>query len=699
MGEKMEIKIEDVKGKKVRYVEMADGRKLPHMTESALRMPNSTYELLSESELSTSLRESISRKVKSTHFTESDNDGALKAAIRMRESANESDKKEFDKIIKKLREGSASTERKLWKFPISRFGNVNGNGRVYTRELWENVINNQRDNWVGSYGLADHPMDDCDPGQFKNAAIVWLDMMIDDANKLIWAIGTFVGTYGRLAQEIIEAGGRVGFSSSGFGETLSDKKTINPDTYILERPADIVTNPSQSVFGDASNESYNPGNVEYTKQTRESVEATSNLREGAPRSNILRGKQMNTVDAVKMDEGKKPNVGPVAIDKLTKKVIEKQVESMMNDTDKATNPASKLSEVNELLTIVRESNDEDLISKVEEKLVATRDELFALCESASKVQNEFGDLNEFAENTKKAVVTGKLLAEQVDDYKTLCEGLEEKVQSLSKENNILKAKLAIKENKEKAAAEAAKLRENEDKKAADEKAAKDKECEDLKEMVAKLNKANRKLESENGVLHTRGNHALAQIKTLKEAVASAQADVEAAKAETKKMAESRNEYRQQTIRLQTKLRESASMLDAAKVEFEEYKEAHQEKISFKPAEKDYVGKYLNMRENRGLDVENYWNDLVTQFGESVLPFERQIRGAKTYNEAFAAFMKYRNRIDESAGAAAAATIDSNVSSLKERKAILEEAGMQKMSEELEDINALELERMKKMGLM
>jgi hypothetical protein len=645
------------------------------------------------------LRESISRKVKSTHFTESDNDGALKAAIRMRESATESDKKEFDKIIKKLREGSASTERKLWKFPISRFGNVNGNGRVYTRELWENVINNQRDNWVGSYGLADHPMDDCDPGQFKNAAIVWLDMMIDDANKLIWAIGTFVGTYGRLAQEIIEAGGRVGFSSSGFGETLSDKKTINPETYILERPADIVTNPSQSVFGDASNESYNPGNVEYTKQTRESVEATSNLREDAPRSNILRGKQMNAVDAVKMDEGKKPNVGPVAIDKLTKKVIEKQVESMMNDTDKATNPASKLSEVNELLSMVRESNDEELIAKVEEKLVATRDELFALCESASKVQNEFGDLNEFAENTKKAVVTGKLLAEQVDDYKTLCEGLEEKVQELSKENNVLKAKLAIKENKEKAAAEAAKLRENEDKKAADEKAAKDKECEDLKEMVTKLNKANRKLESENGVLHTRGNHALAQVKTLKEAVATAQADVEAAKAETKKMTESRDEYRQQTIRLQTQLRESASMLDAAKVEFEEYKEAHQEKISFKPAEKDYVGKYLNMRENRGLDVENYWNDLVTQFGESVLPFERQIRGAKTYNEAFAAFMKYRNRIDESAGAAAAATIDSSVSSLKERKAILEEAGMQKMSEDLDDINALELERMKKMGLM
>lgn len=699
MGETMEIKFEEVKGKKLRYLELDNGKKLPHMTESALRMPNSAYELLSINEASENLRESVRANCKSERFTESDNEGALKAAIRMRESALDSDKADFDKIIKKLREGSASTERKLWKFPISRFGNVNGNGRIYSKELWENVINKQRDSWVGSYGLADHPMDDCDPGQFKNAAIVWLDMMIDEANKLIWAIGTFVGTYGRLAQEIIEAGGRVGFSSSGFGETLMDGKTINPDTYILERPADIVTNPSQSVFGDASNESYNPGNVEYSKQTRESVEVTGNrVMESAPKSNILKGKTM-TVDAVKMDEGKKPNVGPVAIDKLTRKVIEKQVESMMNDTDKASNPASKLSEVNELLSMVRESQDADLIAKVEEKLVATRDELFALCESASKVQGEFGDLAEMAENTKKALVTGKLLAEQVEDYKILLEGLEEKVQTLGKENNILKAKLAIKENKEKAAAEAAKLRECEDAKKAEADKCKDEECNNLKEMVAKLNKSNRKLESENGVLKTRLNHAATQINTMQESVKAA--DEKVAKAE-KKMNEaiaSKKDYQKHVVELQTKLRESNSLLDAAKVQFEEYKEAHQEKLSFKPTEKDYVSKYLNMRENRGLDVENYWNDLLTQYGESVLPFERQIRGAKTYNEAFGQFMKYRNRIDESAGAAAAATIDESVSSLKERANILAEAGMTKVEESIDDINAYELEKMRKMGLM
>lgn len=700
MGDKMEIKFEEVKGKKLRYLELDNGKKLPHMTESALRMPNHSYQMISESELTPSLRESVrSNAAYKTHFTESDNDGALKAAIRMRESALPSDKADFDKIIKKLREGSASTERKLWKFPISRFGNVNGNGRVYTRELWENVINNQRDAWVGSYGLADHPMDDCDPGQFKNAAIVWLDMMIDDANKLIWAIGTFVGTYGRLAQEIIEAGGRVGFSSSGFGETQIDGKTINPDTYILERPADIVTNPSQSVFGDASNESYNPGNVEYSKQTKEGLEMSGNrVQESTPRSNILKGKEM-TVDAVKMDEAKKPNVGPVAIDKLTKKVIEKQVESMMNDTDKSSNPASKLSEVNELLSMVRESQDADLIAKVEEKLVATRDELFALCESASKVQAEFGDLNEFAENTKKAVVAGKLLAEQVSDYKIVAEALEEKVQALGKENNILKAKLAIKENKEKAAAEKAKMREAEDAEKAKADEAKVEECNNLKDMVARLNKANRKLESEAGVLKTRLNHAAAQLRGLKEQADAANAKAEKAEKDTEAMKESRNNYRRQVTDLQVKLRESAASLDAAKVQFEEYKEAHQEKLSFKPAEKDYVGKYLNMRENHGLDVENYWNDLVTQYGESVKPFERQIRGAKTYNEAFSAFMKYLPRIDESAGAAKMATIDESVSSNKERGQILQEAGMTKADNSLDEINAYELEKMRKMGLM
>ena len=687
-----------------RFIEV-NGHKLYHIRESALRLSNNDYKLLNENEIPAELKESRAYKANvGKRFTESETTGALKAAIKLREgTTNLQERAVFDNVIKKLREEGISSERKLWKFPVSRFGNVNGNGRIYTEQLWRNVINNQRDTWQGGCGLADHPMDDADPGQFKTSAIVWLDMIIDTANKLIWAIGTFVGEYGRLAQEIIEAGGRVGFSSSGFGETLSDGKTVDPDTYIIERVADIVTNPSQSVFGDISSEqSYNPGNVEYSKQTRESVEVS-------PKSKIIEGKEKHMkVDAVNMDEGKiatpetkleegkTANVGPATLSKLERKVIEKQVESMLNEADNSANPMEKLTEVNELLKLVKESNDEELINKVQEKLEKTHAELTALVESAANATKEFGDLNEMVENTKKNLQIGVLLNEQVADYKELCEGLTTRNRELAKQNAILESKLALKEN------HIAKTEET----VKNEKIAEEKTVADLKakleeseaklaeaEMkVASLTKGNKKMESDGGVLRTRLNHVMSNLKIANESIAKLEK-------ENATLLESKNTYRQQVIRLQTTIKENEATLAAEKAKFEEYKQMNKPKLDFEPAQVEAVSKYLNIRESKGLAVENYWNDLVSQYGEAVKPFERQIRGAKTYREAFDAFLKYLPRIDESAGQAEAAAWDEGVGTYRERQQNLEDAGMEKMTEDIDEINAIELENMRKMGLM
>lgn len=687
-----------------RFIEV-NGHKLYHIRESALRLSNNDYKLLNENEIPAELKESRAYKANvGKHFTESETTGALKAAIKLREgTTNLQERAVFDNVIKKLREEGISSERKLWKFPVSRFGNVNGNGRIYTEQLWRNVINNQRDTWQGGCGLADHPMDDADPGQFKTSAIVWLDMIIDTANKLIWAIGTFVGEYGRLAQEIIEAGGRVGFSSSGFGETLSDGKTVDPDTYIIERVADIVTNPSQSVFGDISSEqSYNPGNVEYSKQTRESVEVS-------PKSKIIEGKEKHMkVDAVNMDEGKiatpetkleegkTANVGPATLSKLERKVIEKQVESMLNEADNSANPMEKLTEVNELLKLVKESNDEELINKVQEKLEKTHAELTALVESAANATKEFGDLNEMVENTKKNLQIGVLLNEQVADYKELCEGLTTRNRELAKQNAILESKLALKEN------HIAKTEET----VKNEKIAEEKTVADLKakleeseaklaeaEMkVASLTKGNKKMESDGGVLRTRLNHVMSNLKIANE-------NIEKLTKENATLLESKNTYRQKVIRLQTTIKENEATLAAERQKFEEYKQMNKPKLDFEPAQVEAVSKYLNIRESKGLAVENYWNDLVSQYGEAVKPFERQIRGAKTYREAFDAFLKYLPRIDESAGQAEAAAWDEGVGTYRERQQNLEDAGMEKMTEDIDEINAIELENMRKMGLM
>lgn len=687
-----------------RFIEV-NGHKLYHIRESALRLSNNDYKLLNENEIPAELKESRAYKANvGKRFTESETTGALKAAIKLREgTTNLQERAVFDNVIKKLREEGISSERKLWKFPVSRFGNVNGNGRIYTEQLWRNVINNQRDTWQGGCGLADHPMDDADPGQFKTSAIVWLDMIIDTANKLIWAIGTFVGEYGRLAQEIIEAGGRVGFSSSGFGETLSDGKTVDPDTYIIERVADIVTNPSQSVFGDISSEqSYNPGNVEYSKQTRESVEVS-------PKSKIIEGKEKHMkVDAVNMDEGKiatpetkleegkTANVGPATLSKLERKVIEKQVESMLNEADNSANPMEKLTEVNELLKLVKESNDEELINKVQEKLEKTHAELTALVESAANATKEFGDLNEMVENTKKNLQIGVLLNEQVADYKELCEGLTTRNRELAKQNAILESKLALKEN------HIAKTEET----VKNEKIAEEKTVADLKakleeseaklaeaEMkVASLTKGNKKMESDGGVLRTRLNHVMSNLKIANE-------NIEKLTKENATLLESKNTYRQKVIRLQTTIKENEATLAAERAKFEEYKQMNKPKLDFEPAQVEAVSKYLNIRESKGLAVENYWNDLVSQYGEAVKPFERQIRGAKTYREAFDAFLKYLPRIDESAGQAEAASWDEGVGTYRERQQNLEDAGMEKMTEDIDEINAIELENMRKMGLM
>ena len=63
-----------------------------------------------------------------------------------------------------------------------------------------------------------------------------------------------------------------------------------------------------------------------------------------------------------------------------------------------------------------------------------------------------------------------------------------------------------------------------------------------------------------------------------------------------------------------------------------------------PKAEDRLGKYLNMRENKGIEIEAYWQDLKEQYGDAVDQFEDQIRGAKTLKEATNAFLMNRNNI-------------------------------------------------------
>lgn len=212
-----------------------------------------------------------------TNYSKLDED-VKKEASKLQEGVN--DGTIVAKVIKNLMEKGLNPPT-LWQFPISRVNTVedpNINGRVYTDELWDNVLNNQRDQWQYNTGLSDHPEDD---GHFRDQGIVWLDGLKE--NGIVFGIGALVGDVGKLAEQIMAVGGKIGFSTAGYGEVLAEG-VVDPNSYEIERFADLVLNPSQGVFGNSEDQiggkSMTTENKENTmkKTVNESVK-TKSLRE------------------------------------------------------------------------------------------------------------------------------------------------------------------------------------------------------------------------------------------------------------------------------------------------------------------------------------------------------------------------------------------------------------------------------------
>lgn len=230
-----------------------------------------------------------------TNYSKLDED-VKKEASKLQEGVN--DGAIIAKVTKNLMEKGLNPPT-LWKFPISRVNTVeepNINGRVYTDELWENVLNNQRDQWQYNTGLSDHPEDD---GHFRDQGIVWLDGLKE--NGIVFGIGALVGDVGKLAEQIMSVGGKIGFSTAGYGEVLAEG-IVDPNSYEIERFADLVLNPSQGVFGNSEDQvggkSMTTENKENTmkKTVNESVKAKSLLEDEEVENQNEEAEDQNTED-------------------------------------------------------------------------------------------------------------------------------------------------------------------------------------------------------------------------------------------------------------------------------------------------------------------------------------------------------------------------------------------------------------------
>lgn len=360
-----------------------------HLRET-LTMPNNYYTDITDS-ASSSIKESMNAKITEYNATRGKSKMLETLTTRQITKALREAKIEdaiVQKVVNKLKEGGVDVNKqRIYRVPVARInppGTVNGNHRRYPAKLWENVMNNQEDAWKGLCGLADHPTDDADPGSFKNSSIVWLGMDIDKENNLVYGIGTFVGPYGHLAQEIIDAGGRVGFSSSGFGELEADGETVNPDTYQIERLADVVLNPSQSVYGVINNET-NLGNIEYTKKTvvKESVETPIENR-------IQENNHMDAENGVKS-----------ALQKAEEKELRRLVNKYLKENLEIINPCKQLEDLQTIMGYIKEGQLTDLEADVETRLAEAKKKIEEAVErdTIAKMQETIVTVTEDAPQT------------------------------------------------------------------------------------------------------------------------------------------------------------------------------------------------------------------------------------------------------------------------------------------------------------
>ena len=523
----------------------------------------------------------------------------------------------------KLKEAVNPEETEGWWVPVSYYGKKNGNGRIYGRDLWENVINNQRDSFISGPMLADHPVGDSD-GNPKDICGVWLDAKLDppDSNGigLVWGLLVPSGHLGEDLKDHLRNGLRIGTSSSGFGKLLRDGETVDPDTYQIERLADWVLQASQATyFG------YDENNNVIDKSIYESMNNTAFL-----------GEDKYTI--------KESIVRDSKFTKLEEKKFRRDMESFLKDADAIKDPQERLAEFKEIKSYFEEGICSDLKEKVEQKISEEEAEIKRIINESIELKEKLGIENakDLKVKLTKICDNTKLAEKEAKDWKAISEQLQSKLDeantSLSKrptEDYVLFLQNRVTD-------------------LINEKTSHDKESTDI---VKKLTEAYSELKETKEALDK-------EVASLKEANESLKDDVEYLKSNLSKIKEKDNTLNKNLstlIERNNKLRESLvkmqTVLDSQRSKFEEsyrkmeYLEKSNSRLKesiqatsnkAKSAERQLQSikrQELNHRISANLtESEEYYNSLYSTYGNEITPYREKIADARCLEDAKRVFL-------------------------------------------------------------
>ena len=332
----------------------------------------------------------------------------------------------------------------LKNVPVTRY-TENYNGRIYSKTLWENVRSNNM--FEGADCLANHAEDD---GSVLDTVGVWHNFVVneDTGNADLYCIGEG----GSLLLEKAKAGGKVGFSTVGFGEFKEDGKSVQEDSFELSN-CDWVRNPSQNVYGtsenivredsDIKNKSFenlytniNEGSLKDIKNNNENTERGNNMSEKV-NEQILKNQMKSIIKEAKSNDNFKDALSLLKeayndIPQLESPVLLSLKQEIENEIEALTEKVG--SELNATKVSLKEK---------EESLVSYKEKYEKVKEDYNKVKNILDTYKgTLEEDTHKMLEDIEVLTEDRENMLSDIEIFEEEREAMQEDIEIFEEQLS-----------------------------------------------------------------------------------------------------------------------------------------------------------------------------------------------------------------------------------------------------------------
>ena len=533
-------------------------------------------------------------------------------------------KESLSRCTVRLKESVDTSEG--WWVPISFYGKKNGNGRIYGKKLWENVVNNQRDTWCGAPMLADHPSGDSD-GSPKDICGVWLDAKIEESGPngvgLVYGLLVPSGHIGEDLKDHLKKGLRVGTSSSGFGKMMNDGVTVDPSSYLIERLSDWVLNPSQGTF--------------FSYEESDDSIVDSSIRESMK------------IDKA-TDSFKENIVKDSKIARLEEKKFRKDMESFLEDAAAIKDPQERLQEFREIRSYLEDGACPDLREKIEEKIAAEEELIKKAVNDKLVLQEKFGieDPKDLEVKITRIVEEASLADKEAKDWKAIAEKLQAKLQE---------TKAELSQRPTSAFAEWQRNKINELQTSLDEATSGattarkefEKHLRDMGETIAtlkcNLEESNAKAAAAETALLEMKKQALLDKRSLKESATLANLYQKEAEISNEKLLTENTELKSKNDKLNKvaeRLSSKAKREAATSVDLKRSLRQTEGKLSRATMKNELLEERI--QDNRlatqkagvsfnNASVEDYVNVLQESFGSSILPFKKELLSCRNLTEA------------------------------------------------------------------